>query len=87
MGQATEFLSVGIAMLMQYLPKVVLAIITLLVGLWIIKVVLKGLEKALLAREMDISLQKFLGSLLGILLKLILGISVIGILGVSTTSF
>ena len=87
MAQVEGFLTVGISMVMQYVPKVVLAIVTLIIGLWIIKAVQKGIAKGMQIRQMDESLQKFLANLIGVLLKLVLGISVIGVLGVSTASF
>jgi small conductance mechanosensitive channel len=87
MTQVSGFMTKISENAIDYVPVVILALVTLLVGLWIIRVVLKGLNKAMQVRKMDESLQRFLHSLLGIMLKMILGISVIGILGVSTTSF
>lgn len=72
---------------MEYLPKLVLAIVVLVVGLWIIKMVTKALERVMEKRGMDLSLRKFLGSILGIFLKVMLFLSVLGMFGVETTSF
>lgn len=71
----------------EYGPKVLLAIITLLIGLWIIKLVSKALKKVLGRRNVDKSLESFLVSLVSISLKVLLFISVIGMVGVETTSF
>lgn len=70
-----------------YLPRLALAIITLVIGLWIIRLLSKGVKKALHVREIEPTLQHFLVSLVSILLKVILFIAVIGMIGVETTSF
>jgi small conductance mechanosensitive channel len=71
----------------EYGPKLLLAIIVLLAGLWIIKFVLKGANRAMDRSNVDVSLRKFLGSLFGILLKVLLLISVASMIGIATTSF
>lgn len=68
-------------------PKLVLAIVVLIVGLWIIKAVTKGMNKVMTKYEYDLTLQKFLIRLVGISLKVMLFISVISMVGVKTTSF
>ncbi|MCG6188765.1 mechanosensitive ion channel family protein [Maribellus maritimus] len=70
-----------------YGPRLVGAIITLIIGWWIIKVIQKALRKGFEKREMDPSLRGFLNSMIGILLKTMLIISVVGMLGVQMTSF
>lgn len=74
-------------MVMEYLPKVVLAIIVLIIGFWVIKKLVRTFEKMMERSKMDISLQKFLGSLVGIFLKIMLLFSVAGMVGIDTTSF
>jgi small conductance mechanosensitive channel len=59
----------------------------LLVGLWVINRIVKILRKSLGHRKMDHSLITFLTSMVNITLKLMLGISVIQMLGIETTSF
>ncbi len=76
-----------IEMAVQYGPKLILAILTLIIGLWVIGAVLKGLGKVLEKREVDPSLTPFLKSLLSIFLKVMLVISVISMVGVEMTSF
>ncbi|QGY44568.1 mechanosensitive ion channel [Maribellus comscasis] len=70
-----------------YGPRLVGAIITLIIGWWIIKVIQKAVRKGFEKREMDPSLRGFLNSMIGILLKTMLIISVVGMLGVQMTSF
>jgi small conductance mechanosensitive channel len=70
-----------------YLPKLLLAILVLIVGLWLIKKIVKGMDKVLEKKDIEISLRRFLESLTGIALKVLLIISVITMVGVETTSF
>ncbi|MFC2130035.1 mechanosensitive ion channel family protein [Bacteroidota bacterium] len=78
-----QFLKLAIA----YTPKVLLAIITLLIGLWVVKKVVKVLNKVMDKKDVDQSLQGFLSSLTSIILKLLLILSVISMVGIETTSF
>ena len=70
-----------------YLPQLALAIIVLVVGLWLIRKIVRGMGKAMQARDVDPSLTPFLKNLIGALLKMVLVISVIQMVGVQTTSF
>lgn len=63
------------------------AIAVLIIGLWVIKLIRKGIKKMLIRREIDPSLQSFINSLINILLKTLLIISVLGMVGVEMTSF
>ena len=74
-------------MALFYGPKLLLAVLTLVIGLWVIRIVLRVLDKAMVRGEVEVSLQKFLGSLAGILLKALLLISVASMVGIATTSF
>jgi small conductance mechanosensitive channel len=68
-------------------PNLLLAIIVLIFGLWIIKFIVKGVGKGMDRASVDPSLHKFLLSLIGIGLKILLLISVASMLGIATTSF
>lgn len=74
-------------LILFYGPKLIGAILTLLIGLWVIKILQKGIRKTFDKRNVDISLRGFLNSMIGILLKIMLIISVVGMLGVEMTSF
>ena len=73
--------------IMTFGPKLIGAIITLLIGLWIIRILQRAIGKAFDRREIEPSLKGFLKSMIGILLKILLIISVVGMLGVEMTSF
>lgn len=87
MGNLEAYTSKAIELIMSYGPKVLLAIITLLIGLWLIKILVKAFKKVLENAGTDVSLQKFLTSLVSILLKALLIISVASMVGIATTSF
>lgn len=70
-----------------YGPKLIGAIITLIIGLWIIRLAMKGIGKLLDRKQIDTTLQPFLITLLTFLLKAMLFIAVAGQVGVATTSF
>ncbi|MBI9052883.1 MAG: mechanosensitive ion channel [Bacteroidales bacterium] len=72
---------------MQYGPKLIGALVVLLIGLWIIKIITKGLKKMLTKRNSDKSLTSFLMSMVNILLKILLIVSILGMLGIEMTSF
>ena len=77
----------GLELAMLYVPKVLLAVITLLVGLWVIKLIVKGARKGMEKSEADVTLRRFLASMISGILKLMLLITVISMLGVQVTSF
>src|SRR5690606_34467784 len=74
-------------LIITYGARVVLAIVVLLVGLWLIGKVVKTMGNVMIKRNADPSLIPFLLSITGVLLKVMLVISVIGMIGVETTSF
>jgi len=67
--------------------NLVLAVVTLIVGLWIIKVVVGGIKKGMEKKNVDATLRPFLTSILNIVLKIMLLISVISMVGIEMTSF
>ncbi|MCB0600971.1 MAG: mechanosensitive ion channel [Saprospiraceae bacterium] len=73
--------------ILDYAPKVVLAILVLIIGFWIINRITLLAEKQLAKQDVDDSLQGFLKSLISIGLKIMLIFSVLGMVGVETTSF
>jgi small conductance mechanosensitive channel len=72
---------------MIYLPKLAVALVILIVGLILIKVLLGGMKKMFKLKNFDTTLETFLLSFTGILLKIILGITVVSTLGVQMTTF
>ena len=74
-------------MAITYAPKVLMAILTLIVGFWIVKKLVNFFEKSMAKSGTDESLTKFLSSILGAILKVMVLLSVASMFGVDTTSF
>jgi len=77
----------GIDMAVEYAPKVALAILTLIIGFWVIKRIVRFSKSAIQQGGIDETLSNFLASLISIALKIMLLLSVASMFGVSTTSF
>jgi small conductance mechanosensitive channel len=73
--------------IIQFAPQVVSALLVLVIGLWVIKRVAYLANKGFEKRDLDISLRTFLKSLISIGLKIILIVTVAGMLGIGTASF
>ncbi|WP_046755138.1 mechanosensitive ion channel family protein [Kordia jejudonensis] len=73
--------------MIDYAPKVVAALIILIVGLFVINIMVGLVKRIMKKRGIDATLQKFLGNLLGWTLKILLFVIVASKLGVETTSF
>ena len=74
-------------LVVEFTPKILVALAILIIGLIIIKVIVKASRKVMDKGGIDLTLQKFLGNLVGWGLKILLIIAVISKLGVETTSF
>ncbi|OKA24083.1 mechanosensitive ion channel protein MscS [Pseudomonas versuta] len=76
-----------IPMIMEYGSRVLLAVITLAVGWWLINRLTVKLGHLLALRKADLALQGFISSLVNIILKVLLVVSVASMIGIQTTSF
>lgn len=63
------------------------ALAALIIGLWIIRIIMKGISKAFEKTNLDETLQPFLLTTIGFILKLLLIISIAGIVGLPMASF
>ena len=72
---------------MGYAPKILGALLVLIIGLWIISLIIKGFGRMMTRKGTDPSLQGFLKSMVSIILKILLFISVMGMVGIEATSF
>jgi small conductance mechanosensitive channel len=68
-------------------PKIVSAVLVLVIGLWIAKAITKTVVKISEKKGMDKSLQGFFKGLLGGALKIMVVISAMGMVGIEMTSF
>jgi len=72
-------------LVLNYLPSLVMALVVLVVGWWVIGRI--GKAASIGMGKMDESLRSFLRSMITIVLKVLLLISVAGMIGIQTTSF
>lgn len=72
---------------MEYLPKIIAALIVGGIGYWVIKWVTRLFKKVLNKRRIDISLQKFLTTFIRVGLITLLCLTIISILGINITGF
>lgn len=86
-SQTTDTAQMAIDMALKYGPDLLLAIVTLVVGLWLINKLVNVLGRTMEGRLVEPTLAKFLRSLVSIGLKGLLFISVLGMIGIETTSF
>ena len=82
-----KYLNLGEGFLLTYGPSVLTALLTFIIGLFIVNMLIKLTKRVLKKSNVDVTLQKFLGNLLGWALKGLLFVTVITQLGVETTSF
>ncbi len=73
--------------LFKEVPKIIIALIILWIGLKLIKLIVKAMKKMLDRRNVEVSLQSFLLSMTDIALKAMVVIAVLGMVGIQTTSF
>jgi len=72
---------------LDYGPKVLGAIVVWIIGSWVVKAIVSVLGKTMTKTKTDPSLKPFLHGLAGGLLKVMLVITVLGMLGIEMTSF
>lgn len=82
-----EFIDRAVSGLIDFAIHLAIAILVFYVGKFIIKRIYKIVESIFIRRQLDRSLSTFILSLINILLYFILVVTVIGILGIETSSF
>lgn len=74
-------------MVTEYTPKVIGAILTLIIGFWIAGIITGWAKKLLKKRGVDETIRPFLASLVNVAIKVMVLIAVAGMFGIETTSF
>jgi small conductance mechanosensitive channel len=82
-----QYADKAVELVMAYGPKLVLAIVTLIIGSIVIGSLAKVLDKVLDKNKFDTTLRPYMVGIFSTLLKVVLYISVIDMVGVKTTSF
>jgi len=73
--------------IISYGPRLILGILVLLIGLWLIKLLVKWLHMRMHKRKVDPTAKPFLLSLFGVALRIILILGVMQIMGMQMTLF
>lgn len=84
--QVQELLQTFYTLCITYGPQVILAVVTLIIGLWVINKFSRSLQTNLTSK-VDATLGQFVSSILSVILKMVLLISVASMIGIETTSF
>lgn len=71
----------------EYAPKLIGGILVLFIGLWVTNLITKALGKSLEKSNIDQSLVPFVRSITNIILKILVAITVMGMIGIEMTSF
>lgn len=92
MGGVMEFDTVALQtqmteMMLTYGPRLIGALVLAIIGFWVIKGINRGVIGVLDKKHIDPSLKPFLISIIDVLLKVVLGVSVLSMLGLEMTSF
>ncbi|WP_417612467.1 mechanosensitive ion channel family protein [Owenweeksia hongkongensis] len=74
-------------LVIEYGASLLLAILVLIIGLWLIKKIVKTVSRTMEKRHVDASLRPFLSSIIKALLTIMLVITVASMVGVEMTSF
>lgn len=87
MEKFNEFLASTPDLIIKYGGQLVLAIIVLIIGFWLVKIIVNAVNRLMEKKDTDPSLRPFLKSLLSALLKVMVVISVMTMVGIPMTSF
>lgn len=87
MEKAEEWVNYGLDLVKEFGPKLITAILIYIIGIWLIKKIIKGAQKVMSKSKYEESLQRFLLNMFSWALKIFLVIIVISRLGVDVTTF
>lgn len=87
MEKFQEYIDKVVNLGIEYAPKVLLALLTLWIGLMLIKWAVRIANRSMKKAGVEVTLQRFFSNLISWGLKILLLISVISMVGVATTSF
>lgn len=74
-------------LILTYGTKLIGAVLVLILGTWIIKALVRAFSRIMDKRDIDASLKPFLKNIVSVILRVLLVISVLGMLGIEMTSF
>lgn len=86
-AEVSQHLNNLYGLIIEWGPKVIGAIFVLVVGLWVVKIITRSIGRNFEKRRIDASLRPFLVALISTVLKVLVIISVMGMVGIEMTSF
>ncbi|MCF6140162.1 mechanosensitive ion channel [Flavobacterium sp. K77] len=86
-NKLSSYIENFITVLVDYSPKLISAFIILFVGLYLIRLINRFINKIMVSRDLDPTLTRFLSDILIWVLRVILFVSFISKLGIETSSF
>jgi small conductance mechanosensitive channel len=87
LGNVGNYVGQITSMAIQYAPTLLMAILTLIIGLWIIGQITNLVGKLMVNRGIDINVRPFFTSIVNVGLKIMLMLTVAEMFGIKTTSF
>ena len=87
MSNTEMIIARGKEILLTYGPRFLGAVVALVIGLWVIRMILSTMGRVMQKRHVDPDLVPFLRGIIGAVLRVGLVISVIQMIGIETTSF
>ena len=87
MEEGVNIVTKATNMAIEYAPMVAGAILTLIIGFWIANKISGAVKNLLAKRNVDPSVQGFLGSLVSVALKIMVLLAAASMFGIETTSF
>ena len=82
-----EFYNIALNAVLWYIPEIVIALLTIIIGLRVVSVLQRAFKKIISKRNIDPMVGSFLSSLVGGILKILVFVSAAWVLWVSTDSF
>ena len=86
-AQIDKYRELAMEIVTEYGLKILGGVIVLIIGLWVVKMITRTAARVMEKRNVDPSLVPFLKSLISTLLKVLVVISVLGMIGIEMTSF
>lgn len=84
---AIKYLEILGTMTVEYVPRLLLALVTLWVGFFFVRVVVRGMDKTMHYQRLDRTLTEFLKSFVSIVLKILVIVTVANMIGIQMSSF
>jgi small conductance mechanosensitive channel len=86
-GNVKEAFPAVMEFVLTYGLKLVAAVVALIIGFWLVRKITNSLAKLMERRKIELSLRTFFQSMINVALKILVVISILGMVGIQVTSF